>query len=144
MYQEDFNEDNPITSNDFSVEDLKRNLNETNLVLLETLKGRYMQELIGSMVFFIFNEICQNKVQNEDTINKDNTVAKIFFSSWLDNAKKRSKKEILEINNKLKDNKMNFLGAISNYSLPSTEDYQEIYNKALSEVQKVFQKNTEV
>jgi hypothetical protein len=144
MYQEDFNEDNPITSNDFSVEDLKRNLNETNLVLLETLKGRYMQELIGSMVFFIFNEICQNKVQNEDTINKDNTVAKIFFSSWLDNAKKRSKKEILEINNKLKDSKMNFLGAISNYSLPSTEDYQEIYNKALSEVQKVFQKNTEV
>jgi len=144
MYQEDFNEDNPITSNDFSVEDLKRNLNETNLVLLETLKGRYMQELIGSMVFFIFNEICQNKAQNEDTINKDNTVAKIFFSSWLDNAKKRSKKEILEINNKLKDNKMNFLGAISNYSLPSTEDYQEIYNKALSEVQKVFQKNTEV
>jgi hypothetical protein len=144
MYQEDFNEDNSITSNDFSVEDLKRNLNETNLVLLETLKGRYMQELIGSMVFFIFNEICQNKVQNEDTINKDNTVAKIFFSSWLDNAKKRSKKEILEINNKLKDNKMNFLGAISNYSLPSTEDYQEIYNKALSEVQKVFQKNTEV
>jgi hypothetical protein len=144
MYQEDFNEDDPITSNDFSVEDLKRNLNETNLVLLETLKGRYMQELIGSMVFFIFNEICQNKVQNEDTINKDNTVAKIFFSSWLDNAKKRSKKEILEINNKLKDNKMNFLGAISNYSLPSTEDYQEIYNKALSEVQKVFQKNTEI
>jgi hypothetical protein len=144
MYQEDFNEDNSITSNDFSVEDLKRNLNETNLVLLETLKGRYMQELIGSMVFFIFNEICQNKVQNEDTINKDNTVAKIFFSSWLDNAKKRSKKEILEINNKLKDNKMNFLGAISNYSLPSTEDYQEIYNKALSEVQKVFQKNTEI
>jgi hypothetical protein len=144
MYQEDFNEDNPITSNDFSVEDLKRNLNETNLVLLETLKGRYMQELIGSMVFFIFNEICQNKPQNGDIINKDNTVAKIFFSSWLDNAKKRSKREILEINNKLKDNKMNFLGAISNYSLPSTEDYQEIYNKALSEVQKVFQKNTEI
>ena len=144
MYQEDFNEDNPITSNDFSVEDLKRNLNETNLVLLETLKGRYMQELIGSMVFFIFNEICQNKTLNEDIINKDNTVAKIFFSSWLDNAKKKSKKEILEINNKLKDNKMNFLGAISNYSLPSTEDYQEIYNKALLEVQKIFQKNTEV
>jgi hypothetical protein len=142
MYQEDFNENEPIESNDFSVEDLKRNLDETNLALLETLKNRYMQELIGSMVFFIFNEICQNKNPESDTQTKENSIAKMFFSSWLNSVKKRAKKEILEINNKLKDNKMNFLGAISNYSLPSTEDYQDIYNKALLEVQKVFQKNT--
>jgi hypothetical protein len=142
MREEEFNEEN-IQSNDFSVEDLKRNLDESNLSLLESLKHRYIQELIGSMVFFMFNEICQSKAADNDVIDKnEKTIADIFFSSWLKETKKSAKKEILEINNKLKNNNMNFLSAISNYSLPSTEDYQSIYNKALLETQKVFQKNT--
>jgi hypothetical protein len=144
MYQEDFNDENPEI-NDFSIETLKRSLDESNNSLLESLKQRYMQELIGSMVFFIFNQMCQNaKIESGFTDKENGNLAQIFFSSWLKASKKEAKKEILEINKKLKDNNMNFLGAISNYSLPSTEDYQSIYNKAILEIQKIFQKNTEM
>jgi hypothetical protein len=129
-------------SGDFSIEDLKNNLAETNASLLETLKGRYMQDLFGSMVFFIFNEVCK---QRSDEFNHKNPFSKQFFEAWKDHTKKRAKREILEINKKLKmDPQMNFLGAISNFSLPSTEDYQSIYDKALSEVQNIFEKNTEI
>jgi hypothetical protein len=129
-------------SGDFSIEDLKNNLAETNASLLETLKGRYMQDLFGSMVFFIFNEVCK---QRSDEFNHENSFSKQFFEAWKDHTKKRAKREILEINKKLKtDPQMNFLGAISNFSLPSTEDYQSIYDKALSEIQNIFEKNTEI
>ena len=94
------------------------------------------------MVFFIFNEICR---QREDEFDKNSSISKKFFEAWKDHTKKRAKKEILEINKKLKtDPQMNFLGAISNFSLPSTEDYQYIYDKALNEVQNIFEKNTEI
>jgi hypothetical protein len=129
-------------SGDFSIEDLKNNLAETNASLLEALKARYTQDLFGSMVFFIFNEVCKQK---SDEFDLKNSFSKQFFEAWKDHTKKRAKKEILEINKKLKtDPKMNFLGAVSNFSLPSTEDYQSIYDKALSEVQNIFEENTEI
>ena len=58
--------------------------------------------------------------------------------------RKQSKKEMLEVNKKLKDEKMNYLSAISNFSLPTTEDYQYIYNKALLDVKEMFEKNTKI
>jgi hypothetical protein len=132
-------------SNDFSIDELKKNLEETNHQLLENLKNRYTQELLGSMIFFVFNEICQTKENNpEDTNGENNPAAKAFLSFWSKQVRKKAKKEILSINDKLKDSKMNFLGAISNFSLPSTEDYQLIYNKAISEVEKIFQQNTKI
>lgn len=138
----DSNSGDNFFAGDFSIDDLKKNLAETNETLLETLKARYVQDLFGSMVFFIFNEICR---QRSDEFGQSNPVSKKFFEAWKDHTKKRAKKEILEINKKLKtDPQMHFLGAISNFSLPSTEDYQRIYDKALAEVQNIFEKNTQI
>ena len=49
---------------------------------------------------------------------------------------------MLEINDQLKTEKMNFLSAISNFSLPSTEDYQYIYDIAINDIKNLFEKNT--
>ena len=137
--------DQNLSANDFSIEGLKKNLIQTNEALLENLKNRYMQELLGSMIFFVFNEVCQNKNDNPtSTVDKKNPTADMFLSFWSKSVRKKAKKEMLDINNKLKDSKMNFLGAISNFSLPSTEDYQLIYNQAISEIEKIFQKNTKI
>lgn len=136
---------NDLENEDFSIERLKENLVETNQILLENLKKRYMEELLGSMIFFVFNEICQmknNQFDNEE--HKSNKIAENFISIWSKSVKKQSKKEMLDINDKLKYPKMNFLGAISNFSLPSTEDYQLIYNQAITEIEKIFLNNTKV
>lgn len=136
---------NDLENEDFSIERLKENLVETNHILLENLKKRYMEELLGSMIFFVFNEICQmknNQFDNEE--HKSNKIAENFISIWSKSVKKQSKKEMLDINDKLKYPKMNFLGAISNFSLPSTEDYQLIYNQAITEIEKIFLNNTKV
>lgn len=131
-------------ANDLSIEDLKQNLQDSNRILFDDLKNRFTQDLLASMIFFIFNEVCRNRDQNLSEFNdeSDTSFAKTFFSTWYKHAKKQSKKEILEINNQLKNEKMNFLNAISNFSLPSTEDYQSIYDKALLDIQKIFEKNT--
>ena len=133
---------NNFISNSFSIDDLKKTLNETNQIFFESLKNRFTQDLLASMVFFIFNEFCREKNDNFES-SKRNEIAARFFSAWSLSTKKTVKKEILEINQRLKDDqKMNFLEAISDFSLPSTEDYQLIYDKAISEVQKIFEKNT--
>ena len=137
--------DQNLSANDFSIEGLKKNLILTNEVLLENLKNRYMQELLGSMIFFVFNETCQNRNDNPtNTADRKNPTADMFLSFWSKSVRKKAKKEMLDINNKLKESKMNFLGAISNFSLPTTEDYQLIYNQAISEIEKIFQKNTKI
>lgn len=133
-------------ANDLSIDELRQNLYESNELLFENLKSRFTQELLASMVFFIFNEVCKNKDEDADDNNlldrKDNSTAKIFFSAWLNHTKKQSKKEMLEINDQLKTEKMNFLSAISNFSLPSTEDYQYIYDIAINDIKNLFEKNT--
>jgi hypothetical protein len=133
-----------FSANDLSIEDLKRNLQDTNLALLDNLKNRFTQDLLASMIFFVFNEVCRNRDQKSSEFfdENDTSFAKTFFSTWYKHTKKQSKKEILEINKQLKSEKMNFLSAISNFSLPSTEDYQSIYDKALLDIQKLFEKNT--
>ena len=131
-------------ANDLSIEDLKQNLQDSNRILFDDLKNRFTQDLLASMIFFVFNEACRNRDQNLSEFDDGGNTpfAKTFFSTWHKHAKKQSKKEILEINNQLKNEKMNFLSAISNFSLPSTEDYQSIYDKALLDIQKLFEKNT--
>lgn len=131
-------------ANDLSIEDLKQNLQDSNRILFDDLKNRFTQDLLASMIFFVFNEACRNRDQNlsEFDDGSNTPFAKTFFSTWCKHAKKQSKKEILEINTQLKNEKMNFLSAISNFSLPSTEDYQSIYDKALLDIQKLFEKNT--
>ena len=141
-----FDEENfDFTPNDLSIENLKKSLIQNNELLLENLKGRFTQELLASMVFFVFNEICKNKdeyLNRGDAQEEKKTTAQIFFSTWHKHTKKQSKKELLDINEQLKDEKMYFLSAISNFSLPSTEDYQRIYDTALNDIQSTFEKNT--
>jgi hypothetical protein len=126
---------------DLSIKDLKKNLNQTNEQLLEALKDRFTQNLLTSMIFFLFNHIC---FSDGDGFTKEESLGNKFFSYWLENMRKQSKKEMLEVNKKLKDEKMHYLSAISNFSLPTTEDYQSIYDKALIETKVFFQKNTKI
>jgi hypothetical protein len=135
------NNSNDYSANDLTISDLKRNLDETNAALLDNLKNRFTQDLLANMVFTVFNEMCRHN--SDISLDKGkNTIAKSFFSSWRNKINKQSKKEILAINNQLKNKKINFLSAISNFSLPSTEDYQSIYNRAISDIEQIFEKNT--
>jgi hypothetical protein len=134
-------EDLDSSIHDISIDDLKKNLNKTNEDLLISLRERFTQNLLTSMIFFIFNQVCRRE---PDDFRTKNSMANDFFSYWFESIKKQSKKEMLEVNKKLKDEKMNYLSAISNFSLPTTEDYQYIYNKALLDVKEMFEKNTKI
>lgn len=122
---------------DVNVNNLVENIKSSNEAVLEQLKLRFSQDLIANMVFFMFNSFCAEK--DGDTINE--SMKDFFLKNWKKNINKQIKVEMLEINKKFKDEKMNYLGAISNYSMPSTEDYQEIYNKAVKFVSEVYINN---
>lgn len=126
---------------DLSIEDLKKNLDQTNQDLFLALKERFTQNLLTSMIFFLFNHVCGS---HSDRFAKEDSISNKFFLYWFENMRKQSKKEMLEVNKKLKDEKMHYLGAISNFSLPTTEDYQSIYDKALIDTKEFFQKNTKI
>ena len=69
-------------ANDLSIEDLKQNLQDSNRILFDDLKNRFTQDLLASMIFFVFNEACRNRDQNlSEFDNGGNTpFAKTFFS----------------------------------------------------------------
>ena len=98
------------------------------------------------MIFFTFNQFCKEreKSNNEFGNQVDKPISDIFFSHWFSSMKKQSKKEMLDVNRKLKNEKLNYLSAISDFSLPSTEDYQLIYNEALQDIKNFFEKNTKI
>lgn len=140
------NENGGFPNFDVSLADLIKSSGETNSNVLEGLKARFSNDLILSMLFFLFNTWAANQRENEDsdTLNPEHEKdpAKRFFDFWYKATKKQIKKEILEINKKMKNGQLGYLGAISGYTLPSTEDYQAIYNQALKETKKMFDKNT--
>lgn len=130
---------------DLNIKDVKSSVEENNETLVVNLTNRFSQDLIASMMFFVFNAVCQHIDSNSDSdiLNeKNNNSANRFFKEWSKAAKKQIKKEIYEINKKLNKGSLSYLGAISSFSLPSTEDYQNIYNKALKNVGELFQNNT--
>lgn len=139
-------DDNGFSISDLSIEDLKKNLEVSNEQLLQSLKDRFTQNLLNSMIFFTFNQFCKEreKSNNEFGNQVDKSISDIFFSHWFSSMKKQSKKEMLDVNRKLKNEKLNYLSAISDFSLPSTEDYQLIYNEALQDIKNFFEKNTKI
>ena len=139
-------EDDYFNMQDLSIEDLKKNLNETNKELLDSLKIRFTQNLLNSMIFFIFNQICETKQTKDRDVADVNekSMSNIFFSHWFKSMEKQLKKEMLTLNGKLKNERLNYLNAISSFSLPSTEDYQLLYNKALTDTKKFFEDNTRI
>jgi len=139
-------EDDYFNIQDLSIEDLKKNLNETNKELLDSLKIRFTQNLLNSMVFFVFNHICETRqAKDGDGIDlNEKSISGMFFSHWFKTMEKQLKKEMLTLNDKLKNERLNYLNAISSFSLPSTEDYQLLYNKALIDTKKFFEDNTRI
>jgi hypothetical protein len=129
---------------DLRIKDVKESVEESNKELAESLTNRFSQDLIASMVFFVFNAVCHNIdiSNNYDVIDEEERCADKFFKEWSKAAKKQIKKELFEINKNLKTGTMAYLGAISSFSLPSTEDYQNIYNKALRNTEHLFRQNT--
>jgi hypothetical protein len=130
---------------DLNIKDVKSSVEEANESLAYELTNRFSQDLINSMIFFVFNSVCSNidQYNNSDVLDSDEEkCAKKFFKEWSKAAKKQIKREVFEINKKLSQGKMSYLGAISSFSLPSTEDYQKIYNTALKNVGEMFNKNT--
>ena len=122
---------------DINVNNLVENIKISNNAVLEQLKARFSQDIVSNMVFFMFNAFCSER-RNETL---DESMSDFFLKNWRKNINKQIKVEVLEINKKLKDEKMNYLNAISNYSMPSTEDYQDIYNKAIKFVSDIYTKN---
>ena len=122
---------------DINVNNLVENIKNSNEAVLEQLKARFSQDIIANMVFFMFNAFCSER--NNGTL--DESTSEYFLKNWKKNINKQIKVEMLEVNKKFKDEKMNYLSAISNYSMPSTEDYQDLYNKAVKFVSDIYTKN---
>lgn len=130
-----------------STSQLRNDLELSKEDLLENLQERFFEDLVSNMVFYLFQAVtAQQTILEKQDKNltqefselEENTAAKKFFSHWQDKIKKQSKKELLEINQKLKSQQMQFINAISNFSITSTEEYQAIYNSALLGVKEIF------
>lgn len=133
-----------------SIAEIKDDLEKSNEELLYSLEERFLEDLMLNMVFYLFQSVSVSQSQmpesefggEENNRNKvENTAAKNFINAWQKKIKKSSKKELLEINENLKSEKLHFLNAISNFSMISTEEYQSIYDEALRSVQKIFEEN---
>ena len=143
-------------SKDPTIKNIKQEIESSNLQLVNDLTNRFLIDLQLNMLFHIFNYVCREIDQDmidgsaTDSFLKgyhhedENTSkhARNFFNHWLAATKKEIKKEVYEINNKLKNKELSFIGAISSFSLPSTEDYQRIYNEAFKNVKKFYEKGT--
>ena len=138
-----------MNDNDYetSTSQLRSDLQLSKEDLLESLQERFFEDLLSNMVFYLFQAVTaqqtilekQDKNFSEEVFKlEENFAAKRFFSIWQNKIKKQSKKELLEINEKLKSQQMQFINAISNFSITSTEEYQSIYNSALSAVKEIF------
>ena len=134
---------NTLPKLDVSLEELVKSSSDNNSNLVESLKSRFSNDLILNMIFFLFNTWAHHQKESGfgDTLDRK-TESEKFFDFWYKETKKQVKKELLEINNKMKTGQLEYLGAISKYSLPSTEDYQCIYNEALKETREMFERNT--
>jgi len=86
------NEDGRFSNFDVSLADLIKSSGETNSNVLEGLKARFSNDLILSMLFFLFNTWAANQLENEssDTLNseQDKDPAKRFFNFWYKATKK--------------------------------------------------------
>jgi hypothetical protein len=127
---------------DISIKELANSIKNNNEQVLENLRLRFQNELMFNIIFFLFNNWANSQRSEFDSSLEEDDPAQRFFNAWYHETKKRVKKEMLEVNKNLTSNTFEYLNAISSNSLPSTEDYQLIYNTALSDIKKMFSKNT--
>jgi hypothetical protein len=129
---------------DPTIKEIKKEIEFSNENLLEELTKRFLIDIQANMLFFVFNFVCsQIDFNSDDSDTKsDKKHSQKFFDTWLTETKKRIKNEMSDINKKLNDKDMSYLGAISSFSLPSTEDYQKVYNDAFKNVKTLFDKAT--
>jgi hypothetical protein len=118
--------------------DIHKNLRDS---MDATLEQKFMANLQWSMLFFCFNQVCNNT--NEENGFESEYVQKQFIKSWKKFAHKNIVSEDLKtINNILNLPKNIFYSALQNKNevTESTEIYQEKYNNILNQIEKFFLK----
>ena len=142
-----------MNNDDPTIKNIKTEIESSNENLVAGLTNRFLVDLQLNMLFHIFNYVCHQIDQDNEEYDLNTSLldsesahershANKFFYHWVNATKKEIKKEVKEINNKLKNKQLSFLGAISSFSLPSTEDYQQVYNQAFKNVKNFYEKGT--
>jgi hypothetical protein len=108
------------------------------------IEDKFMNNLQWSMLFFVFNNICQHlNDESSDTLKSKNSLSaqKEFFNGWKKFVSKNLiKKDLESINKTLNSPKNIFYSVLQNKdnTIESTEFYQQKYNTILKNVEKFF------
>lgn len=106
--------------------------------LSKDLKERFIKDISFNMVFYCFSVL--DKYFTASSGDSETSLINNFKKGWTEGTKNQISKEISQINESLRANKHGkFAQAICNYSLPSTEEVNMTYNKAIAEALGFFE-----
>jgi len=127
--------------------DLVNHLKKSAEEMADTLRDRFSRDLMFNMTFFLFNLMSKKMVESVEskTTGKTSTLAEHFINTWESETKKQIAPELKDMNDQLNSNKHTALmQAMCDYELPSTEDFQKIYSKAIADTVAMFKRNTKL
>lgn len=112
--------------------------------LEETIQQKLENNLKWSLIFFVFNTICEEVLNNKD--KNSLYIKNTFFKKWKkfvsENMIEKDLQTINTILNSPKNIFFNILSTNNTSNIESTEEYQEIYNKSIKNLELFFNKNT--
>lgn len=101
--------------------------------ILEGIK----QNLILSMLSFLWCKLDENS----NSLENGSEFQKLFLENWKENIINVSQEQLKEINKALNDNNIDMLNIITGEKqITDIEDYQEILNKSIAEVESIYWK----
>lgn len=104
----------------------------------EKLTDGIKENLILSIVSYLWNKSLES---NSFTEQEGENFKKTFFKAWSSNVKTVTQNQLKEINEFLNDSNIDMLNIINGKKeVADIEDYQEILNKSMVEVEKIYWK----
>lgn len=95
------------------------------------------ESLILSLLSMIWIKLTSESFSESEKTN----IEKEFISSWKKNISSNIQNELLNINNLLNDENIDMINMISgSKNIADIEDYQQIINESIKEIEKIFWK----
>jgi succinate dehydrogenase flavin-adding protein (antitoxin of CptAB toxin-antitoxin module) len=96
------------------------------------------ENLLLSIISFLWNKVIESDSHIEQ--DKEN-FQKAFIKSWKENISEITQMQLKQINKVLNESNIDILNLITGKKeIPDVEDYQEILNKSISEIEEVYWK----
>jgi hypothetical protein len=116
--------------------------NNTSNIIEDDYKDKILngmkENLLLSIISFLWNKIIES--DSHITQDKEN-FQKAFIKSWKENINEITQMQLKQINKVLNESNIDILNLITGKKeIADVEDYQEILNKSISEIEEIYWK----